>query len=206
MHACGDLKSADMAFCEAEKIIRKLGYSYLFAVWGYQFCDLLLDLRKYKDVIERAEGTINSARKSGGIFDVAIEYLSLGKAYMMEAIEEKGRDFGRAREYLEGAVEGMREARQQHYLPIGLLARAALSRVEGKYKDAWRDLEEAKEIAERGEMRLHLADCALEAARLHLAEGQKDDARAELEKGKGLVEETGYGRRDKEVQELLAVL
>ncbi len=43
---------------------------------------------------------------------------------------------------------------------------------------------------------------AFEAVRLNLAEGQKDDARVELEKAKGLVEETGYHRRDGEVQEL----
>lgn len=57
-------------------------------------------------------------------------------------------------------------------------------------------------VAERGEMKLFLADCALEAGRLYNGRGDKEKARAELEKAKGLVEETGYHRRDKDVEKL----
>jgi len=63
-------------------------------------------------------------------------------------------------------------------------------------------LEEAREIAERGEMRLHLADCALEAARIYNAQGDKEKAKGEWEEAKGLVEEMGYGRRVGEVEKL----
>ena len=51
-------------------------------------------------------------------------------------------------------------------------------------------------------MRLHEADCHLEYARLYLAHGEKDQAREHLAKAKALIEQTGYHRRDKEVQEL----
>ena len=53
--------------------------------------------------------------------------------------------------------------------PRGLLARAAFRRAIGDWDGAKRDLNEAKEIAEPGLMRLYWCDCALEGARLALA-------------------------------------
>jgi len=68
------------------------------------------------------------------------------------------------------------------------------------------NLEEALSIATRGGMRLHEADCHLEYARMHLACGEKEKARESLAKAKGMIEEMGYHRRDREVTELEAQL
>jgi hypothetical protein len=77
--------------------------------------------------------------------------------------------------------------------------------VQADFAGAWGDLAEVKEIAERGEMRLHLTDYHLEAGRVCLAQGDKEEARGHLEKAERLVKETGYHRRDGEVEELAAV-
>jgi hypothetical protein len=90
----------------------------------------------------------------------------------------------------------------QDYPARGVLARAQLQRVRGGPDAARRDLEEALEIATRGGMRLHEADCHLEYARLHLACGDKPAARESLAQARKLVQECGYHRRDAEVQEL----
>ena len=87
-------------------------------------------------------------------------------------------------------------------LPLGLLARAALRRAQGKFGKARRDLEEALSIATRGGMRLHEADGHLESARLHLACGEREQARESLAQARGIIKETGYHRRDGEVAEL----
>ncbi len=71
---------------------------------------------------------------------------------------------------------------------------------------ARRDLDDAFTIAERGGMKLHLADAHLEYARLAVAEKQEPAARDHLGKAKALIEECGYHRRDKEVEELQARL
>ena len=99
--------------------------------------------------------------------------------------------------------------RKDHYsvLKLGafgadLAALAGLYREMGDYERAWGDLEEAKDIAERGEMKLHLTDYHLEAARLCGVEGKKEDARDHLEGARALIEETGYHQRDSEVEEL----
>ena len=112
-------------------------------------------------------------------------------------------------------MEGLREAGTQHHVPRGLLAQAELYRLQEQFANARENLEEAREIAERGEMRLHLTDYNLEAARVCLAEVQSssgknssscsgssslNSAREFLEEAKRLVEETGYHRRDAEVE------
>lgn len=99
-------------------------------------------------------------------------------------------------------IQRLRDARQQDELPRGLLARAELYRVSEAFTDAWHDLTEAGEIAERGEMKLHLADYHLEAARLSLAEGKKDQAREHLATAREMIEEMGYGRRKGEAEEI----
>lgn len=71
-----------------------------------------------------------------------------------------------------------------------------------QFDQARRDLAEAFTIAERGEMRLHLADCYLEFARLSLATGDRDSARKAWETAKVMIEEMGYHRRDGEVAEI----
>ena len=63
-------------------------------------------------------------------------------------------------------------------------------------------MDEAFSIATRGGMRLFEADCHLAYARLYLACGEKDKARESLAKAKQIIEQTGYHRRDQEVDEL----
>ena len=72
--------------------------------------------------------------------------------------------------HLDTAVEGLRKAGDETYVPCGLLARAAFRRDTGEWDRAQEDLAETHEIATRGGMRLHLADYHLERARLLLAQ------------------------------------
>jgi hypothetical protein len=93
-------------------------------------------------------------------------------------------------------------------LPRGLFARAACYRAQNKFAPAWADLEEAREIAERGEMKLHLADYHLEACCLCLAQseqgakGKEQEAKEHLETASAMIEKMGYGRRKPEVEAL----
>jgi len=51
-------------------------------------------------------------------------------------------------------------------------------------------------------MKLHLTDYHLEACRLCLAEGKTKEAGEHLDMAKEMIKETGYHRRDGEVEEL----
>ncbi len=112
------------------------------------------------------------------------------------------------------AVDGLRRANQQHYLPHGLLSRAWQRFLTGAHTgpdSAQEDLDEAWEIAERGPMRLFMADIHLYRVRLFHgvkpypwatdadsnARGPKDDLAA----ARKLIEQCGYWRRKEELED-----
>ncbi len=159
-------------------------------------------------MLERASGALKVAE--GDLLDIALAQLSLGRArfgLVLTALpaDETARgaepaNITTAAPYLDRAVAGLRQAGQEQELPRGLLARTALRRVRSDRRGASADLDEAAEIAERGGMRLHLCDVHLERARFHLAAGEDGEARRHLERARALVAETGYHRRDGEVE------
>ena len=208
LHQAGRAEKADALFREAEGMQkeRQPKYPLLYSLSGFQYCDLLLEQGKFEEVIDRAKQTIEIAEINNWLLDIALDHLSLGRAHLHLARQEGMGGFSLAAEHLDRAVEGLRRAGQQDDLPRGLLARAELHRLRNDYGRAKQDLEEAMEIAERGGMGLHRADANLEYARLCLAMGEKDKARAHLGTAKKQIERMGYGRREKEVQELEARL
>ncbi len=60
--------------------------------------------------------------------------------------------------------------------------------------------------ADRAGMRLYLVDFHLESCRLLIAENRPDPAREHLETAGGLIRETGYHRRDRDVEECKTVM
>jgi tetratricopeptide (TPR) repeat protein len=205
LHQAGDFEQARRLLEEAEGMQRKWQpeYQYLYSLRGYQYCDLLLTKGKAEEVKERARQTLEWSTEEGVLLDIALDKLSLGRAGLEELRIKKleGRNkekcLSEAKCWLDEAVDGLRKAGQQQELPRGLIARAGLlefriKNSEGRERkeclaEAWRDLEEAKEIAERGEMKLWLADYHLEGSRVCLDEGRKDDAKGHYEEAKQLI-------------------
>ena len=105
------------------------------------------------------------------------------------------------------ALDFLRRAGQQDDLPRGLLTRALWRAVTGDFDGAREDLDEAFEIAERGPMRLHLADIHLHRARLFGLMANRPvaypwvSARDDLDKARKLIDECGYGRRREELED-----
>ncbi len=184
----------------------------MYSLRGYQYCDILLSLGRIDEVKERARETIEIAKRNNWLLDIALDKLSLGRACLFEYQELKTKNkkdneknkkaLAEAKKWLEGAVAGLREAGTQDYLPRGLFARAEFYRVMGDYQKARVDAAEALEIAERGGMGLWMVDVLLEEGRIYWAMGDNVKARECGEKCKGLIEETGYHRRDSEAEEL----
>ena len=204
LHQAGSQSDAESLFHEAEGMQKdwQPEYHFLFSLRGFQYCDLLLSQRKYQEVLSRAKKFFDWRMPSDSILDIALDHLSIGRAYLLQALQEGGQEFTQAAEHLNLAVDGLRQAGTQHHVPRGLLARAELYRVQGEFDKAQHDMDEAMTIAERGEMGLHQADCHLEYARLYLAMGKKEDARRRLDTAREMVDEMGYHRRDKDILEI----
>jgi tetratricopeptide (TPR) repeat protein len=204
LHHVGRLSEAAEAFREAENMQKDLQAEFpiLYSVQGHQYCDLLLAQGKYQEVQARAKQTLAWAILYGSLLSVAVDYLSIGRAFLLQAQHEGVNDFVEATEHLKRAVNGLRLAGTLHQLPRGILAHAELSRVTKKFEQAQADLDEAMSIAMRGSMGLYEADCHLEYARLYLARKENEKARASWEKAKEMIERMGYHRRDRDVREI----
>ena len=229
LHQAGEIGEAKQLFEEAEEMQkeRQPEYEYLYLLGGYRYCDLLLALGEYEEVKERAKQMLKWAEQAGAqLLTFALDKLLLGQVELaklrIEKLEGKGAEkcLTEAGRWLDEAVDGLRKAGTQHNLPLGLLARAGYYRVAAKWGKgkggspteepkeqqsrtrARGDLEEAREIAERGEMKLHLADYHLESTRLLLDEKKKGDAKGHYDEAKRLVEECGYHRRDEELKDI----
>jgi len=197
-HQMARFTEAEAIFHEAEEIQIKRGPNspILYSLRGYQFCDLLLGKGETVEVHRRASQTLQGATATGWLLDQALDHLSLGRAAMA------GGDLIKARQQLDEAVYGFRRAGNQGREPLGFLARAEYFVRVGDLSRARADLDEAYEIATRGGMRLHECDAHLGYARLAVAEKDYKIAKEHLAKARGLVDETGYRRRERELEEL----
>ena len=208
LHQAGRLEEAESFFAQAEEMQRQRQpeYPILYSFQGFWYCELLLAQGRYDDVLARVGQTLEWAvtylHKGGSLLWIALDHLSLGRAYLMQALDEGESDFAVAAEHLGQATEHLRQGEQQDYVVRGALARAELHRGRGDFGAAQSDLEGAMVIAGRGGMGLHQADAHLEYARLYLAMGEPNKARESLATAKKMVGDMGYHRRDGEVEEL----
>ncbi len=133
-----------------------------------------------------------------------------------------------AEKMLNRSVEGLRNAETIIYLPLALLARASCYRWfltlpfmdQVKGNAAFHDIDEAYEIANRGDMRLFKIDFGLESARLILTidayvqdnenneeiidkkKSGREKAITNIKQVKKMIKETGYKRRISELKYL----
>ena len=230
LHQAGHRAEAGACFRKAEAMQAKdePAYPLLYSLPGFSCCDLLLatseraawrhglqlktENRELQTVLEACRSVeqrvaqtlkwVEAARMD--ILSIALDHLTLGRAALYAAILEHS-DFS----HIDHAVAGLRRAGQQQYLPLGLLTRAWLRWVEGDADGARADLDEAWEIAERGPMRLFLANIHLYRARLFHAvtpypwdkdeQGKPRGPKDDLATARKLIEQCGYHRRDEEL-------
>jgi tetratricopeptide (TPR) repeat protein len=165
-------------------------------------------------ISQRGAHTLKIAENNNlSLLNIALDHLTLGRAALSEAILENS-EIPNPKSEIDPAVDGLRRAGAQHHLPRGLLTRAWLRFLEGKHtgsESAQTDLDEAWEIAERGPMRLHMADIHLYRARLFHAvtpypwatdaDGHVRGPQDDLAAARKLIESCGYWRRKEELED-----
>jgi len=216
----GEIRKAKELFLEAEKMQKEdqPEFPLLYSLPGFQFCDLILSQGDHTEASRRGMNTIKIALRNNWLLHIAHDNLTLGRA------AHQAGDRKNAGEHLEKAVEGLRKAGAQDFLPRGFLYRSGFFRMERDFSRAMRDLEEAWEIVERGGMKLFVCDIHIESCRFLLSlieenalqilkdispespftifkdsENFLSSAKSHLETASKLIEETGYHRRDSEI-------
>ena len=133
------------------------------------------------------------------ILDFALHHLTLGRAALYRALLENS-TIRNPRSAIETAVDGLRRASVLDHLIRGLLTRAWLRFLASDPAGSASDLDEAWEIAERGPMKLFMADIHLYRARLFgSVKYPWESPQTDLDEAARLIEETGYHRRDEEL-------
>ena len=196
LHQYGDQDAALELFQAAEELQQQWQpqYPQLYSLQGFQYCDLLLEIKKNDEVLQRAQQSLESVTKMGmDLLSAALDHLSLGRAHLHQQQLEP------AQQHLYQAVDGLRAASRQDYLPRGLLARAELYRQQGDYQEAEKVLKEVFEIADRSEMQLHLCDYHLAMAKLLRTRTDQDQNQPaithHLQTAKEIIHQTHYHRR-----------
>lgn len=207
LHQQGRINEAFAKFAEAELLQEKRQpeFGSLYSLGGFQLCTLLLaaaeraawggprdgtETRQCKSVMERALLMLKWEEAMAGtpILDIALHHITLARSDICNAKLQGLPPSKFAEKETEKAIGGLYSSGNEDEIPRGLLTRSWLRHSLGSLHGAKADLDEAQQIAERGSMKLYLADIALTRARLF-----KD--RGELAKARALIEECGYGRR-----------
>ena len=199
-----DRRTDSEALCR--EIEREFGYPLLGSFQGFWYYDLLLTeaervawqmlentgkrqirnpkLIEFCRAIEQRAALPVTIDLSGyNLLEIALNHLTLGRVELYRAALENSA-IGNSRLEIEQAVSGLRRAGDQAFIPFGLLTRAWLRFLTGARTgpgSAQEDLDEAWKIAERGPMKLFLADIHLHRARLFFREPEIRGTRIPME-------------------------
>lgn len=200
----GNTKEVENILFEVEIMQKKRQpeYQYLYSFRGFYYNELLISKKKFKEALKRAKTSLIISKQKNRLLEIALDEFIIGKVYFLSSTHGIVNKLSLANYFLSLALDEFRLAGQIHYIPFGLLARAAYHRHTQNYLAAEADLEEVLDIAEPTGMRLHLTDYHLESARLRLAQNRPDYARPHIAEAARLIDETGYHRRDIELLEL----
>jgi len=223
-HQAGEVDEAraDFEAAEAMQAEWQPSYPLLYSLPGHQYCELLLGsveraawggpaedsetgalVEQCAEVFARATRTLDWVHdKQASLLTIALDHLTLGRAAFYASLlrlyapsapaPELTRDT--ARQHLDAALAGLREAAAQEFIVRGLLTRAWLHHLDDDQADAAeRLLAEAERLATRGPMPLHLADVHLHRARLF-------HDRSALAEARALIERHCYDRRLPELE------
>lgn len=234
LHQAGRWAEAMKRFHEAEQkqVESQPNYPALYSIQGSNYCDLLLadveraawlqmreagvgsqesELANACQVVsERAAQATKIALANHWLLDIALGHLTLGRAAFYAAMLDNS-EIRNTQSEIESAVTGLRRSGEQSWLTAGLLTRAWLRSLEDDARGAQTDLDEAWEIAERGPMRLYMADIHLYRARLFHAvkpypwnknpDGTERGPKDDLAAARKLIEDCGYWRRKEELED-----
>jgi hypothetical protein len=232
-HQAGESDLSQTNFEESESMQEQQDpqHPISYSVSGFRYCDFLLSDCEYiawnssnknlreavvaqqvitrcAEVEKRASQTLVWAEECLTPLDVGLDHLTIGRAALYRVLVGDGEALQTAFQHIGVATDSLFISADVTYLAKGLLSRAWLRSIDGDFSGARADLDEAWDIAERGPMRLHMADIHLYRARLFFREkiypwkSPQDDL-AEAEK---LINECGYHRRDEELEDAKSII
>lgn len=178
--------------------------------------DVRLHFEALRAVSQRATQSLDWSTndfKKAGLLNIAFDRLTLSRVAVYEAALSSALLLPGSplRVSLDSLVATLYRANAQEFIVRGLVTRACLRVLTGAStgpNSAQQDLDEAWEIAERGPMRLYMADIYLSRARLFFRDKEYPwgSAEADLGAARRLIERCGYWRRKEELEDAEQVI
>lgn len=199
----GKSYEAENLFVEAEDILKNENNSHLlYGMAGYNYSELLLSKKQYQQVISRTERILDWMGADYWQLAKGMDWLTLAKAFVMQALDNQSDDFSKAYHYLNKSAEVLSGKGYENYYPAVLLLQAELLRYKHEYKQAHQTLKQVIGLTEKGGMQIFMIEAKIELCRLYYAEGAESLAKSEFGLAKDLVERHGYFRRYPELKAL----
>jgi tetratricopeptide (TPR) repeat protein len=202
LHQIGRLEEAEQCFVQAEALSKadNPNITYLHALRGFHFCDLLLDRGRFEEVVTRTSFILAIDEDLQLPHGTGLAHLALAHAKFGLSAAAAGRDDADLNGHLQLAIEQLKRAGHQELVVRALLTAADLRLQMGALEAAEEALDEALAGAIRGQMKLYVADAYLQSACLHTARRDNPKARAAFQKARLRITQMKYGRRDQAVQ------
>lgn len=171
--------------------------------------------KSLKAVLRRANYSLGVSEVTDWVLERGLSSLTIARATFYEELlaSTELRFTGSVKliALIDDAVNELRRAGAQEYIVSGLLTRASIRYPVGSTTEPHNsqdDLDEAWEIAERGPMRLFMADVHLYRARLFFREKDYpwESPEADLKAARKLIEQCGYWRRKEELEDAERVI
>jgi len=209
LHQTGENKLALSLYKESEEIYTSANFDtpYLYATWGYY--DLFLELGKIEAVSNKFQAQQNALKNEEASKPNALEMTMALLLTTHQMLQRK--KYSKAVDTIELVVGTLKDSGRKDLIPLGLLTRAKIFVEIGDFTKGHQDLQEAYDIAHPSSMRLYLTDYHLEMSRLLLKQWQQQllddsaqvDIQEHLASAVKLIDETGYHRRNAEVEALI---
>jgi len=179
--------------------------------WSHAAPDMAATLLSCSDVERRAREAIRIDNEDNSQFAAALDHHTLGRSVLYAHILGSSTlsTWRFVIDSLNVAVDSLRRAVREDFLPRVLLTRALFQALQDQLDLARADLDEAWRIAERGPMKLLLADIHLYRARLFHGvapypwdkdeQGKPRGPKDDLAAARKLIQECSYHRRDEEL-------
>ena len=198
LHQLGEGRRALELFAEAEEreAARGFRFNILYSLRGFQYCDLLVDTGAVDEAARRARITIGWAEEMRNLLDMGLGCLVLARGALHRNHWEDALAESRK------ALDLLQQADSIHHTARAYLVRAQAHRAVAAVEEAEHLLTLARRHASRAGLRLHLADCDLEAAWLCSLRGDIKGAVSYLAAADSVVRASSFGRRSGEVQRL----
>jgi tetratricopeptide (TPR) repeat protein len=198
LHNLWRLEEARGWFEQAEKVQRKVDSRriFLYSQQGFTYCELLLDLDKFDDVILQATAALKVALAEHWESDAALARLSLGCASMLKG------NIDEAERYVGMAIDGLRKYGRIDSILRGLLVRSEVYRWQGRLEESELDIEEVKTTAEYRNLVLYQLLAAVAAFRLNAQRLDAVRARKHGLEARRLNEKIGYRNLSTQIEQI----